>query len=125
MGTARPNVLLIVADDLGYSDVGAFGGEIPTPNIDALAREGRLLTSHYVAPTCSPTRAEALTGRHASRQRLLGAGVGGGPRRQEDALLLAEVLLALAGDELDERLLRLRLGPLQPQRDVERAVVVV
>jgi len=58
----RPNILLIMADDLGYSDLGAFGGEIETPNLDALAAEGRLLTSHYTAATCSPTRAMLLSG---------------------------------------------------------------
>ena len=53
----RPNILLIVADDLGYSDIGAFGGEIHTPNLDKLAREGRLLLDHHSAFTCAPTRA--------------------------------------------------------------------
>ncbi len=58
----RPNILLIVADDMGYSDVGAFGGEIKTPNIDALAARGLRATSFYVAPTCSPTRSMLLSG---------------------------------------------------------------
>ncbi|WP_084151274.1 arylsulfatase [Azohydromonas australica] len=60
--SSRPNVLVILADDLGYSDIGAFGGEIPTPNLDRLASQGRLLTNHYVAPTCSPTRAMLMSG---------------------------------------------------------------
>ncbi len=60
--TARPNILLIVADDLGYSDLGAFGGEITTPNLDALVRDGLQLTNFHVAPTCSPTRAMLITG---------------------------------------------------------------
>ena len=59
---ARPNILVIVADDLGYSDIGAFGGEIDTPNLDALARRGVRLTGFHTAPTCSPTRAMLLTG---------------------------------------------------------------
>jgi len=59
---SRPNVLLIVVDDLGYSDIGAFGGEIETPNLDALIGQGRQLTSMYVAPTCSPTRAMLMSG---------------------------------------------------------------
>jgi arylsulfatase len=58
----RPNVLLIVADDLGYSDVGAYGGEIKTPNLDALARRGVRATNFTVGPACSPTRAMMLTG---------------------------------------------------------------
>lgn len=58
----RPNFLVIVADDLGYSDVGMFGGEIPTPSLDALARRGVRYTEFYVSPTCSPTRAMLLSG---------------------------------------------------------------
>ena len=58
----RPNVLLIVADDLGYSDLGVFGGEINTPNLDAIGHNGILLTQFYSASTCSPTRAMLLSG---------------------------------------------------------------
>lgn len=58
----RPNILMIVADDLGYSDIGAFGGEIRTPNLDQLARSGRLLTDHHAAAACSPTRAMLIAG---------------------------------------------------------------
>lgn len=59
---ARPDILLIVADDLGWSDMGAWGGEIETPNLDALANRGLRLTNFHTAPTCSPTRAMLLTG---------------------------------------------------------------
>ncbi len=59
---ARPNVLLILADDLGYSDLGAFGSEIATPNIDRLAAEGIRLTNFHATATCSPTRSMLLTG---------------------------------------------------------------
>lgn len=58
----RPNILVIVADDLGYSDLGAFGGEIATPNLDAIAAEGLRLTGFHSAPTCSPTRSMLLSG---------------------------------------------------------------
>jgi len=58
----RPNFLVIVADDLGFSDIGAFGGEIATPNLDALALAGLRLTNFHTAPTCSPTRSMLLTG---------------------------------------------------------------
>ncbi|MEK1907594.1 MAG: arylsulfatase [Pseudomonas sp.] len=58
----RPNILVIVADDLGYSDPGAFGGEISTPQLDRLAASGVQLTSMYAAPTCSPTRSMLLSG---------------------------------------------------------------
>jgi arylsulfatase len=58
----RPNVLLIVADDLGYSDIGAFGGEIATPTLDTLATEGLRLSNFHVLPSCSPTRSVLLSG---------------------------------------------------------------
>ena len=58
----RPNILIIVADDMAYSDIGAFGGEIDTPNLNALAKSGARLTNFHVSPTCSPTRAMLLTG---------------------------------------------------------------
>jgi len=63
----RPNFLLIVADDLAFTDLGAFGGEIATPNLDALAAKGVTLTSFYTAPTCSPSRAMLLTGQDAHK----------------------------------------------------------
>ena len=58
----RPNILLIVADDLGYADLGAYGSDIRTPNIDALAREGMLFTQFHTSPLCAPTRAMLLSG---------------------------------------------------------------
>ncbi len=58
----RPNLLVIVADDLGYSDLGAFGGEIRTPHLDQLAIGGIRLAGFHTAPTCSPTRSMLLTG---------------------------------------------------------------
>jgi arylsulfatase len=59
---SRPNLLLIVADDLGYADLGVYGGDIRTPNIDALAAEGLLFTQFHTAATCAPTRAMLLSG---------------------------------------------------------------
>ena len=58
----RPNVLLIVADDMGYSDIGSFGGEIATPTLDALAKDGLQFTNFHVLPSCSPTRSVLLSG---------------------------------------------------------------
>ncbi|KAI9725814.1 MAG: hypothetical protein M1828_002443 [Chrysothrix sp. TS-e1954] len=58
----RPNFLVIVADDLGFSDIGCFGGEIRTPNIDKLARGGLRFTDFHAAAACSPTRAMIMTG---------------------------------------------------------------
>ena len=60
--TKRPNFLLIVADDMGFSDLGAFGAEIATPHLDALAFGGVRLTDFHSAPACSPTRAMLMTG---------------------------------------------------------------
>lgn len=62
-----PNIIFIMADDLGWADVAFHGGNAPTPHLDQLAREGVELTHHYVAPVCSPTRASLLTGRYWSR----------------------------------------------------------
>jgi arylsulfatase len=58
----KPNILLIIADDMGYSDISCFGGEVQTPHIDALAKSGIRATNFYVAPTCSPTRSMLLSG---------------------------------------------------------------
>jgi arylsulfatase len=58
----RPNILLIVADDAGYADIGSFGGEIQTPNIDSLAASGVRFTQFGVSATCSPTRSMLLSG---------------------------------------------------------------
>ena len=60
-----PNVIVMLADDLGYSDLGCFGGEIPTPNLDRLAERGLRYTNFHVTPMCSPTRAALLTGINA------------------------------------------------------------
>jgi arylsulfatase A-like enzyme len=61
----RPNLLLMMADDLGWGDVGYHGSEIRTPHIDAIAKRGASLTHFYAYPWCSPTRAALLTGRSA------------------------------------------------------------
>ena len=59
---AAPNILLILVDDMGYSDIGAFGAEIATPNIDALAYSGVRFSNFHAGPTCVPSRAMLLTG---------------------------------------------------------------
>lgn len=58
----RPNILLIVADDMGYTDIGSFGSEIPTPNLDALAMNGVRFVNFHAAPSCAPTRAMLMSG---------------------------------------------------------------
>ena len=70
-GQALPNVVIVVADDLGRRDVSFHGGELATPNIDRIAREGVALERFYSAPVCSPTRAGLLTGRYPIRYGLM------------------------------------------------------
>lgn len=72
----RPNIVLIVADDLGYADLGYNGSEIPTPTLDALAAEGLVLTNFYANMTCSPTRAMLMSGTDSHQA---GLGVMAGP----------------------------------------------
>jgi arylsulfatase A-like enzyme len=66
----RPHIVYIVADDLGWKDVGYHGSDIRTPNIDKLAQEGARLEQFYVQPMCTPTRAALMTGRYPCRYGL-------------------------------------------------------
>ena len=66
----KPNIVLLVADDLGWSDVGYHGSQIQTPHIDKIAEKGATLNQFYVMPSCSPTRASMLTGRYTIRYGL-------------------------------------------------------
>ena len=59
---ARPNIVVIVADDVGFTDFAAYGGEARTPNIDALAQRGAQFSRYYSSPLCSPSRAMLLSG---------------------------------------------------------------
>ena len=67
VGASQPNILVILADDLGWRDVGFHGSEVRTPVIDRIAREGVELDRFYVQPTCSPTRAGLMTGKSPKR----------------------------------------------------------
>ncbi|HJY21803.1 MAG TPA: sulfatase-like hydrolase/transferase, partial [Hanamia sp.] len=58
----KPNIIIILADDMGYSDIGCFGSETQTPNLDAMAKGGLKMTQFYNASRCCPTRASLLTG---------------------------------------------------------------
>lgn len=89
-----PNVVIIYADDLGYADIGPFGGQNPTPHLDRMAKEGRKLTSFYVAQAvCSASRTALLTGCYPNRVGILGAL---GPQAKhgihDDEMTIAEVL---------------------------------
>jgi len=68
---AKPNIVVILVDDMGFSDLGCYGSEIPTPNLDALAKEGLKFTQFYNTGRCCPTRASLLTGLYSHQ-----AGVG-------------------------------------------------
>ncbi len=67
----KPNIIVILSDDMGYSDIGCYGGEINTPNLDKLAHGGLRFTQFYNTGRCCPTRASLLTGLYAHQ-----AGVG-------------------------------------------------
>jgi arylsulfatase A-like enzyme len=86
-GTARaaaaPNILYIVSDDLGYSDIHAFGGEIRTPNLDALVQSGRILTNYHVGSVCAITRSMMYTG---VDHHLAGEGTMGAPNDERRGL---------------------------------------
>jgi len=71
LGAGKPNIIVIMADDLGHSDLGCFGGEIETPHLDQLAAEGTRFTNFYVAsPVCSSSRCALMTGQYPYRWRL-------------------------------------------------------
>ena len=92
---SRPNVLLIVADDMGFSDAGCYGGEIATPNLDALAKNGLRFAQFYNTARCWPSRASILTGFYAQQVRrdaVPGVPSGSNGTRPSWAKLLPEML---------------------------------
>src|SRR5438105_15919704 len=79
--TRPPNIIVILADDMGYGDIGAFGSpNIRTPRLDAMAAEGQKWTNFYVQPVCSPSRAALLTGRLPIRSGMYGVPAGASPK---------------------------------------------
>jgi arylsulfatase len=92
---AKPNVVFILADDLGYSDLGCYGSEIATPNLDSLAKNGLRFTQFYNTARCWPTRGALMSGYYAQqihRDALPGVGGGGQGVRQKWARLLPDLL---------------------------------
>ncbi|MEL7339605.1 MAG: sulfatase-like hydrolase/transferase, partial [Bacteroidota bacterium] len=69
----KPNIVIILADDLGYADVGFHGSDIQTPHLDQLAKQEVRLENFYSCPMCSPTRAGLMTGRYPIRYGLMRA----------------------------------------------------
>src|SRR5262245_44604999 len=96
----RPNILVVLMDDVGWGDFGCYGGGVavgaPTPNIDRLAREGLMLTSCYSEPSCTPSRASLMTGRLPMRHGLMRPPMYGEPGGLQGEVTVAE-LLARAG----------------------------
>ncbi|MCX6839513.1 MAG: arylsulfatase [Verrucomicrobia bacterium] len=95
LAAERPNVVFILADDLGYSDLGCYGGEIETPNLDSLAKNGLRFTQFYNTARCWPTRGALMTGFYAQqihRDVLPNVGGGGQGVRQQWARLLPDFL---------------------------------
>lgn len=88
----RPNILFILADDLGWGDVGFHGSRIATPNLDRLARTGTELVQHYVCPVCTPTRTAFMTGRHPSRFGLHATAPSNEPVMPDGYVSVAEML---------------------------------
>src|SRR5439155_22912250 len=94
----RPNIVVILADDLGFSDLGCYGGEIRTPHLDGLAAGGLRFTQFYNTARCWPSRAAILTGYYAQQVRrdtVPGIKSGGGGVRPGWAVLLPEMLRPL------------------------------
>ena len=73
----KPNIIFILADDLGYNDIGYNNGQVITPNLDELARNGRILTSNYVGPSCSPSRSALMTSWYPYRSTMAHLVLGG------------------------------------------------
>jgi len=91
---APPNIVIVIADDQGWGDLSIHGNEnLSTPNIDSLARDGAVFDRFFVAPVCSPTRAELLTGRYHARGGVYSTSAGG-ERLDLDERTLADTLLA-------------------------------
>ena len=94
--SAAPNVVLIIADDMGWMDCGCYGNQwIETPNIDTVAKQGMRFTDAYATPVCAPTRASMQTGKYPARLQM--TDIPNGHRRLWGKLIVPKVSMVLAG----------------------------
>ena len=98
----KPSVVIMLADNVGYGDIGAYGaGEVrgmPTPRIDSIASQGLRLTQYLVEPACTPSRAALMTGRYSARSGLSSVIVGGTPNTLQASEVTLGELFKSVGD---------------------------
>ena len=92
----RPNIILIMVDDMGWSDIGCYGGEVDTPNLDQLAAEGMRFTQFYNNAKCTTTRASIVTGIGSKEYRSLGIRTKSGAAKPMHASIAVRACLNLA-----------------------------
>ena len=111
----KPNIIFILADDIGYTELGSYGGGkvrgFSTPNLDRMADEGMRLTSFYSEPSCTPTRAALMTGRHPVRIGMLGVLFPGtaGMGLVDEEVTVAELLSKAGYPDVDRSLSRMAI----------------
>ena len=110
----RPNVIVILADDVGWSDLGCYGGEIHTPNLDALAKSGTRFREFYTTPRCAPSRGSLLTGQY-SHQVAVNPGASLPNLRNDNNVTMAEVLRTAGYHTYMSGKWNLGVGPLLPE----------
>ena len=93
----QPNIIFILADDVGMPNIGCYGGNFKTPEIDALAKGGLRFEACYAAPLCGPSRCEALTGRYAFRTGMISNNSAGAMKKRRDAEIMLPKVMKPAG----------------------------
>ena len=102
----RPNIIYLITDDMGYSDMGAYGGEISTPNLDQLLSEGVMFTNFHTGTTCSPSRSMLLAGmdNHRTGMGNMGGNIKHTPTQQGKPGYLGHLTPAAARNPPSKRL---------------------